>query len=226
VLEGEDREKYHLLLEILTPVAKSYPSEMGVHAISQGLQCLGGSGYCDDYPLEQYYRDSRIHPIHEGTTGIQGMDLLGRKVIMQNGQAFLLYINELQDTITAAKEYKDLEKSACELNETLTKLQEVTQHLLSIAQQQGPEAFLADATLYLEFFGIVTIAWQWLLQGIAAQKALKNDARKKDLNFYEGKMFTLRYFFGYELPKTLGLAKRLMDDDRLTVEMQADYFND
>jgi butyryl-CoA dehydrogenase len=226
VLEGEDREKYHLLLEILTPVAKSYPSEMGVHAISQGLQCLGGSGYCDDYPLEQYYRDSRIHPIHEGTTGIQGMDLLGRKVIMQNGQAFLLYINELQDTITAAKEYKDLEKYAGELNESLVQLEEVSQHLLSIAQQQGPEAFLADATLYLEFFGIVTIAWQWLLQGIAAQKALKNDARKKDLNFYEGKMFTLRYFFGYELPKTLGLAKRLMDDDRLTVEMRADYFND
>jgi butyryl-CoA dehydrogenase len=199
---------------------------MGNISISQGLQCLGGSGYCDDYPLEQYYRDCRIHPIHEGTTGIQGMDLLGRKVIMKNGQAFLLYINELQDTITAAKEYKELEKYAGELNESLVQLEKVSQHLLSISQQQGPEAFLADATLYLEFFGIVTIAWQWLQQGIAAQKALKNGARKKDINFYEGKMFTLRYFFGYELPKTLGLAKRLMDDDRLTVEMQTDYFND
>ncbi len=100
VLEGEAKEKYHLLLEILTPVAKSYPSEMGIQSISQGLQCLGGSGYCDDYPLEQYYRDCRIHPIHEGTTGIQGMDLLGRKVIMKNGQAFLLYINEVHDTIS------------------------------------------------------------------------------------------------------------------------------
>ena len=109
VLDGENREKYHLLLEILTPVAKSYPSEMGIYSISQGLQCLGGSGYCDDYPLEQYYRDCRIHPIHEGTTGIQGMDLLGRKVVMKNGQAFLLYINELQDTIAAAKEFNDLE---------------------------------------------------------------------------------------------------------------------
>jgi butyryl-CoA dehydrogenase len=226
VLEGEAKEKYHLLLEILTPVAKSYPSEMGIQSISQGLQCLGGSGYCDDYPLEQYYRDCRIHPIHEGTTGIQGMDLLGRKVIMKNGKAFLLYINEVHDTIVAAKEFKVLEKFANELNESQTKLQEVTRHLLSIAQQQGPEAFLADATLYLEFFGIVTIAWQWLLQGISAQKALKNGDRKKDINFYEGKMFTLRYFFGYELPKTLGLAKRLRDDDRLTVEMQTDYFND
>jgi butyryl-CoA dehydrogenase len=226
VLTGEDRERYHLLLEILTPVAKSYPSEMGVHAISQGLQCLGGSGYCDDYPLEQYYRDCRIHPIHEGTTGIQGLDLLGRKVIMHDGQAFLLYINELQDTIKAARNYQDLEKFADELNEALTQLQEVTHHLVSVARQQGPEAFLADATLYLEFFGHITIAWQWLLQGIAVQKALNDGAAKKDFNFYQGKLFTMRYFFGYELPKTLGLAKRLLDDDRLTVEMQTDYFND
>jgi butyryl-CoA dehydrogenase len=226
VLDGEAKEKYHLLLEILTPVAKSYPSEMGIQSISQGLQCLGGSGYCDDYPLEQYYRDCRIHPIHEGTTGIQGMDLLGRKVIMKNGQAFLLYINEVHDTLTAAGKLKDLEKFANELNESLTKLQEVTQHLISLAGQDGPEAFLADATLYLELFGIITIAWQWLLQGIAVQKALNNGAKKKDLDFYKGKMFTLRYFFCYELPKTEGLVKRLLDDDRLTVEMQTDYFND
>jgi butyryl-CoA dehydrogenase len=226
-ISGEaDKEKYLLLLEILTPVAKSYPSEMGVYAISQGLQCLGGSGYCDDYPLEQYYRDCRIHPIHEGTTGIQGMDLLGRKVIMKDGQAFKLLISEIQEAITAAGEYKALDKYAAELNQALTNLQEVTYHLISVAQQQGPEAFLADATLYLEFFSLITIGWQWLLQGIAVQKSLDGGARKKDFDFYQGKMFTLRYFFAYELPKTLGLAKRLLDDDRLTVEMQSNFFND
>ena len=226
VLTGEERDKYSLLLEILTPVAKSYPSEMGIQSISQGLQCLGGSGYCDDYPLEQYYRDCRIHPIHEGTTGIQAMDLLGRKVIMQNGRAFLLYITEVHDTIADARDLKPLEKFAGALNDSLTKLQEVTRHLLTVAGREKPEAFLADATLYLEFFGIITIAWQWLLQGIAAQNALISGAGKKDLNFYEGKMFTLRYFFAYELPKTLGLAQRLMDDDRLTIEIQTEYFND
>jgi alkylation response protein AidB-like acyl-CoA dehydrogenase len=226
VLGGEDQEKYHLLLEILTPIAKSYPSEMGNISISQGLQCLGGSGYCDDYPLEQYYRDCRIHPIHEGTTGIQGMDLLGRKVVVENGRAFLLFINEIEDTIGAAHKYNELRGFANDLNSTLTTLQDVTQHLITIAQHQGPEIFLADATLYLEFFGIVTIAWQWLLQGVAVQRALNNGAKKADQNFYQGKMFTLRYFFAYELPKTLGLAKRLLDDDRLTVEMQTDFFND
>ena len=226
ILGEAGKEKYHLLLEILTPVAKSYPSEMGVHAISQGLQCLGGSGYCDDYPLEQYYRDCRIHPIHEGTTGIQGMDLLGRKVIMKNGRAFKLLISEMQETITAAAEYKALDQYAAELNQALTRLQEVTHHLISIAQQQGPEAFLADATLYLEFFSYITIGWQWLLQGIAVQKSLDGGAQKKDFDFYQGKMFTLRYFFAYELPKTLGLAKRLLDDDRLTVAMQTNFFDD
>jgi len=226
VLNPEEKEKYRLLLGILTPIAKSYPSEMGIISISQGLQCLGGSGYCDDYSLEQYYRDCRIHPIHEGTTGIQGMDLLGRKVVMKNGQAFLLYINEIEDTIGAAQQYSELRGFANDLNTTLTDLQDVTQHLIMIAQQQGPEAFLADATIYLEFFSIVTIAWQWLLQGVAVQRALKNGVKKGDQNFYQGKMFTLRYFFAYELPKTLGLARRLLDDDRLTVEMSADYFND
>ena len=226
VVSEDEKEKYNLLLEILTPIAKSYPSEMGVHAISQGLQCLGGSGYCDDYPLEQYYRDARIHPIHEGTTGIQGMDLLGRKVVMQNGQAFMLFISELQSAISAAAEFPELETPAQQLKDALSSLQEVTKNLLEIAQQKGAEHFLADATLYLEFFGIVAIGWQWLLQGIAVQKALNNGAKKKDLNFYHGKMFALRFFFGYEIPKTLGLAERLMQADGLTVDMKTELFND
>ena len=226
VLQGEDKEKYHLLLEILTPVAKSYPSEMGNLSISAGLQCLGGSGYCDDYPLEQYYRDCRIHPIHEGTTGIQGMDLLGRKVIMKNSQALRHYISEVQHTIAEAKEREALQKLAGQLEGALAQLQEVTRHLVSVAEKQGPEAFLSDATLYLEYFGIVTIAWQWLLQGIAAHKALTQGAGKKDRDFYEGKIFALRYFYGYELPKTEGLARRLTDDDWITVEMKPQSFND
>jgi butyryl-CoA dehydrogenase len=222
----EDREKYHLLLEILTPVAKSYPSEMGILAISQGLQCFGGSGYCDDYPLEQYYRDARIHPIHEGTTGIQAMDLLGRKVVMKNGRAFMFYLAEVMETISAAKKFKDLEKPAQKLDGALVRLQEVTKHLLEVAQKQDVENFLADATLYLEYFGIIAIAWQWLLQGIAIQTALNDECSKTDFNFYQGKMFTLRYFFGYELPKTEGLVKRLKAGDGLTIEMDKEFFND
>lgn len=226
VSKEEEKKKYDLLLELLTPVAKTYPSEMGILSISQGLQCLGGSGYCDDYPLEQYYRDCRIHPIHEGTTGIQGIDLLGRKVIIENGQAFTLFLDEVKQTIQKAEKYPELRTYIDELNNAIKRLQDVTQDLTSIAQQKGIEIFLADATLYLEFFSTITIAWQWLLQGVAIQKALAEGEKKTDLNFYHGKMFTLRFFYRYELPKTLGLAKRLMESDGLTVEMQTDYFKD
>ncbi len=222
----KERDNYSLLLDLLTPIAKTFPSEMGIQAISQGLQCFGGSGYCDDYPLEQYYRDARIHPIHEGTTAIHGMDLLGRKVMIRNGRAFSLFVNELEDTLSRVKGIPGLVKYAQSLKEALEKLQNVTQHLLSLAQAQGPEPFLADATLYLELFGIISIAWQWLLQGISAQQALDKGCKKSDERFYEGKMYTLRYFYAYELPKIKGLTERLLDDDRVTVEMESGFFND
>jgi len=228
VLPDDKKEKYQLLLEILTPVAKSYPSEIGIESISQGLQCFGGSGYCDDYPLEQYYRDARIHPIHEGTTGIHGVTLLGRNVTMKDGRAFRLFLEEVQETIHAAEAVNELKPYARELEDALEKLQEVTSHLLNIAKEGNREVFLADATLYLELFGIITVAWQWLLQTISVQKALKNkDALSEaDANFYKGKMYAFRYFFGYELPGIEGLAKRLLNTDGLTVEMKAGYFSD
>jgi butyryl-CoA dehydrogenase len=228
VLPDDKKEKYQLLLEILTPVAKSYPSEMGIESISQGLQCFGGSGYCDDYPLEQYYRDARIHPIHEGTTGIHGITLLGRNVTMKDGRAFRLFLEEVQESIHAAEAINELKPYARELEDALEKLQEVTSHLLNIEKEGNREIFLADATLYLELFGIITITWQWLLQSISVQKALKNkDALSEaDANFYQGKMYAFRYFFCYELPMIEGLAKLLLNTDGLTVEMKADYFSD
>ena len=226
VSTGDEKEKYALLLDILTPVAKSYPSEMGILSVSQGLQCLGGYGYCEDFPLEQYYRDVRIHPIHEGTTGIQGLDLLGRKVMMKNGRAFSLYLEQVQSTIDTAAAIDGLAPFCDKLADALHELMEVTDHLKSLTGKEGPEVFLADSTLYLEFFGIITIAWQWLVQAIVAYKALESRTKKKDQQFYQGKMLTFRYFYSYELPKIHGLVKRLMDSDRVTVEMQAEFFND
>jgi alkylation response protein AidB-like acyl-CoA dehydrogenase len=226
VLTGEEKEKIELLLDLLTPVAKSYPAEMCVLSISQGLQCLGGSGYCDDYPLEQYYRDVRIHPIHEGTTGIHGLDLLGRKVIMGNGKAYKLYLEEVQGTIREAEKFEELESYRQKLNQSLEILQKVTAHLIEVQKKETPEVFLADATLYLEFFGIVCVAWQWLVQATVVVKALRNSPGGVEANFYNGKFFAFRYFFEYELPKIEGLAKRLKNSDGLTVEMMPDFFSD
>ena len=224
VLEGDEKEKYTLLLEILTPVAKTYPAEMGILAVSQALQCLGGYGYCDEFPLEQLYRDARIHPIHEGTTGMQGLDLLGRKVTMKNGKAAMLLFEEMEGTIAFAKDDPELMPYARELEDAAGKLRKVTAHLIDFAMQGKVDLFLADATLYLEFFGIITIGWQWLLQAIAVQKALRENPAGADMNFYQGKLYTFRYFFQYELPKIEGLAKSLLAGNRLTVEIKKDFF--
>lgn len=227
VSEGEQKEDYNLLLELLTPVAKTYPSEMGILACSQGLQILGGYGYCDEFPLEQYYRDVRIHPIHEGTTGIQGMDLLSRKMTMKKGRAGLLYLAEVRKTIQAAQTDGGLKPFAHDLEKALSQLEGVTAHLIGIAMKGAPELFLADATLYLELFGIIAIAWQWLLQAVTANKALKKVSHlSSDMNFYTGKIYACRYFYGYELPKIEGLIKRLMNSDGLTVEMKNEYFEE
>jgi alkylation response protein AidB-like acyl-CoA dehydrogenase len=221
-----EKEKYALLLDLLTPVAKTYPSEMGILSISQGLQIFGGSGFCDDYPLEQYYRDARIHPIHEGTTGIHGIDLLGRKVLMQNGKAFQLFLAEVRAAVEEAGKFPGLEPYARELSEGIEKLVQVTSHLVGISQHKGPEHFLADATLYLDLIGIISVAWQWLLQAIAIEKALEKQLPAVEETFYRGKLHTFRYFFGYELPKIEGLVKRLSNNDGLTVEMDEALFRD
>ncbi len=226
IVEGEEGEKYALLLDVLTPIAKSYPSEMGILSVSQGLQCLGGYGYCDEFPLEQYYRDVRIHPIHEGTTGIQGMDLLGRKVVMKNGRAFILYLEEVGKAIEEARDIEELAPYARQLENALEKLKDVTQHLTNIAMKGDIELFLADATLYLEFFGIICIAWQWLIQALCAQKGLSDNPSETEADFYNGKFYTFRYFFNYELPKIEGLATRLKNSDGLTVEMKQEWFSD
>ncbi len=219
--DGDEKRRYELLLDLLTPIAKTYPSEMGIQSVSQSLQCLGGYGYCDDFPVEQYYRDARIHPIHEGTTGIHGMDLLGRKVTIKDGAAFQLYLAEIRQTLERARAISTFQPLANQLEAALTSLEQVTTHLIGLSQSAGTEHFLADATLYLELFGVITMAWQWLIQGLSAHAALEKSPAETD--FYQGKLHTLRYFFRYELPKTLALTSILMDTSSLTVELDTKF---
>ncbi|MEN8246471.1 MAG: acyl-CoA dehydrogenase, partial [Thermodesulfobacteriota bacterium] len=221
-----EKEKYSLLLDLLTPIVKTYPSEMGIQSISQGLQCFGGSGFCDDYPLEQYYRDCRIHPIHEGTTAIHGIDLLGRKTVMYEGKAYAIYLAEVTRAIEQAKKVAQIAPYAQCLADALEKLKALTDHLKAVRKEKGDEIYLADATLYLEYFGIICIAWQWLIQGLAVQEALSGKCRKKDERFYHGKFATMQYFYEYELPKTMGLEARLMRNDGLTVNLEPSLFDD
>jgi len=226
VTEGPEKEKYGLLLDLLTPVAKAFPSEQGIVSANTAIQCFGGYGYCDDFPVEQYLRDVRIHAIHEGTTGIQGLDLLGRKMVMQNGKAAFLFVDEVKQTIHKALAFPPLEWFAHQLANALKELEKVGGFLLTAFGEKGVEVYLSDATVFLEFYSRIVIAWQWLLQGIASQKALSGNCTQKEKCFYKGKLFTMNYFFRYELPKAYGLATRLMDKDNLTVEMTPEYFKD
>lgn len=226
VSSGEEMEKYELLLDLLTPIVKTYPSEMGIVSTSQAIQCLGGYGYSSEFPVEQYMRDSRIHPIHEGTTGIQGMDLLGRKVTMNKGAAVKIYLNEIKKAAAEASLSAELQSHAVRLENAVSLWKEVTNTLLGAAAGGNIDLFLADATLYLEFSGIICIAWQWLLQGIAAVKKLAAAASDEEKNFFTGKIFTLNYYYEYELPKIQGLSAMLKEMSGLTVKMRPEHFDD
>ena len=218
VAKGEEQENAFLLLDLLMPVAKSYPSEMGVQSVSQSVQTFGGYGFTEDFPVEQLYRDIRITPIYEGTTGIQAQDLLGRKMTMKGGKAPQLLVAEVGRTIAEAGTYDALKPYADKLVAELKRMQEVMASLLPHAQKGDMERYLSDATLFLELFGIVLIAWQWLKQAVVAEQALlTKNPQGDELAFYEGKLHTMKFFFHYEVPKTLGLAQRLTDPEVLTI---------
>jgi butyryl-CoA dehydrogenase len=226
VLPEVEREKYSMLVELLVPVVKTFPAEAGILATSAAIQCLGGYGYCQDFPVEQYFRDIRIDPIHEGTTGIQGQDILGRKISLGNGKAMEYYVAELSTAIEKANQFANLQGMASQLQQAINELHTVTTYLLDLSVQGKTEEFLADGVLYLEMFSLITIAWQWLLQAVTASTSLQSAdlvLLENDKLFYQSKIYTSRYFFSYELNKIYGLSRRLISEEPITVEMEAKY---
>ncbi|WP_291959927.1 acyl-CoA dehydrogenase [Maribacter sp.] len=208
----EEREKYRLLLEIMTPVVKTYPSEMGKTAVDNGVQVLGGYGFCSDYILQQYLRDIRIFALYEGTTGIQSQDLLGRKITMNNGEALKLLSAEIKNSIEASMTHESLVPFAKKLASKLELTQEVLQSLMGFAMKGDYERFLADATPFMEFFSTILISWLWLDIANEATNALVTGNKTNSVAFYESKIHTMQFYFKYELPKTTGLAEILMDN--------------
>jgi alkylation response protein AidB-like acyl-CoA dehydrogenase len=214
----EEKGKYHLLLELLMPVAKTYPCEAGMKSTSDAVQVFGGYGFTQDFPVEQYYRDIRITPIYEGTTGIQSLDLLGRKVLMSEGKAMKLLVKEMTATMQAANEFDVLKPYSKKLGASIQNLTEVTQHLMKKAGTGDIELFLSDATLYMELFCLETISWQWLKMATAASKALQKDGiTADDKAFYNSKVKTMKFYFHYELPKSAGFSTRLLDEEVITI---------
>ena len=218
------RAETHLLLDILTPMAKSWPSEFCLEANKLAIQVLGGYGYTRDYPVERLYRDNRLNPIHEGTAGIQGLDLLGRKVMMQNGAAFKLLLAKMQASIASARSVGDpeLDEYAGCLAKAIDAATRTTMTLGATTAQGKTDLFLANAHLYLEMLGHIVIAWIWLQQAELATRALPS-ASAVDRDFYDGKRWACRYFIRHELPKALRQAELLatLDDPSLSLPVAA-----
>jgi butyryl-CoA dehydrogenase len=209
------KQDLHLLLELLTPIAKSWPSEFCLEANKLAIQVLGGYGYTRDYPVERLYRDNRLNHIHEGTHGIHGLDLLGRKVSMQDGGAMRALAARIAETIALAHEQAQLSEYAAALAAALSDVAHTTEVLVG-AMAKDPERALANATIYLDSLGHVVVAWRWLAQALAAARAGNGTA---DHDFYAGKIAACRFFFRYELPhitRKLALLRSL-DDTALTI---------
>ncbi|MBO4120728.1 acyl-CoA dehydrogenase [Cupriavidus gilardii] len=219
-----EHQRLALLLDILTPIAKSWPSQWCLEANSLAIQVHGGYGYTREYNVEQFYRDNRLNPIHEGTHGIQGLDLLGRKVVMKDGAAFKALGQVVQASIERAMASGDasLGTHANALAARVARLADVTAQLWAAGD---PAVTLANASVYLEAFGHVAVAWIWLEQAMLAHTALAAlPSGHADADFYRGKLAAADYFFRWELPKVGPQLDLLATLDRTTLDMQDAWF--
>ncbi|MBA5604082.1 acyl-CoA dehydrogenase [Duganella sp. FT3S] len=236
----EAREHAGRLLDFLTPITKSWPSQWCVEANSLAIQVHGGYGYTREYNVEQFYRDNRLNAIHEGTHGIHGLDLLGRKVTLQDGALFKSFAGELRKTVRkvrgsvavpredsanltvaqATQLMADLTAHAAALEAAWQRVEQVTQTLYAAGDMNKT---LANASVYLEAVGHVVVAWIWLQQALLAASHLPG-ASADDADFYRGKLQACRYFFHWELPKVEAQLALLESLDTTTLDMQDRWF--
>ncbi|MDG4758434.1 acyl-CoA dehydrogenase [Micromonospora sp. WMMD710] len=211
-----DRERAHLLLEVLTPITKSWPSQWCLVANDLAIQVLGGAGYTRDHDVEQHYRDNRLNPIHEGTHGIQALDLLGRKMTMGGGAGLDLLTGTIRDTIERARRVGgEADEWADRITDAVDRVVAVTRRLWA---DGDPVLALANASVYLEAVGHVVVAWMWLEQALALPSADTGDA------FHAGKRQAARYFLTVELARTGPQFDLLDSRDRTALDMRADWF--
>ena len=206
-----------LLLEVLTPIAKSWPSEWCLEANSLAIQIHGGYGYTRDFPVEQYWRDNRLNMIHEGAHGIQAADLLGRKVLMENGRGLSLLVDRVADTVANAKRLSELAEFASQLARAMQKTAAVTQAAWSTAD---PTKALANAVPYMQGFGHTVLAWIWLDVAIAA---INLDAAQSKPST-KGILGATRFFYHYELPKIAAWYNVVESHDMTCAELAEEAF--
>jgi alkylation response protein AidB-like acyl-CoA dehydrogenase len=221
--EQSAREDAGELLDLLIPMVKSYPSKYGVIASDLGIQILGGSGYIREYPLEQYYRDNRLNPIHEGTEGIHGLDLLGRKLGQRGGKGYRLFLVAVRTSLTEASGDSRCAPLAAVLGDAVGILERITPELQAQIAADA-NLGLSNATAYLDLFGRVVIGWIWLRQALVASRALDTGAVGSEADFYQGKLHAARYCMDWELAGLDSQARLLSAGNRLAHDMQNAWF--
>ena len=202
---------------MLTPIAKSWPSEWCLEANSLAIQVLGGYGYTRDFPVEQYWRDNRLNMIHEGTHGIQAMDLLGRKVLMEGGRGLSLLGTRIDATIARAWNMPDLSGHARALDTAWQKVLRATKSAWSTSQ---PREALANAVPYMQAFGHTVLAWIWLDVALAVQLSNATESIAENV----GRMGAMRYFYHYELPKTDAWLQVVSSRDQTCADLPEEAF--
>ncbi|WP_120994742.1 acyl-CoA dehydrogenase [Stutzerimonas urumqiensis] len=219
----EARQNAHELLDLLTPIVKSWPSEFCLKANELAVQILGGHGYTREYPVEQYYRDNRLNPIHEGTHGIQSLDLLGRKLMQNKGAGLRQLLALIQDCTQRAGRHASLSALRQPLEQHIARLTQVTQALLGDLAAGKINLALANSALYLKVFGHAVIGWRWLEQAIRAEEGLAA-GNPADADFYKGKLQAARYFLTWEVPGCAHELALLEARDPTCLDMQDAWF--
>jgi Acyl-CoA dehydrogenases len=204
----EDRSAAGLLLDVLTPVVKAWPSQWCLHANDLAIQVHGGYGYTRDYPVEQLYRDNRLNPIHEGTNGIQALDLLGRKALLHGGAGLALLLERMRATATRAGEHAALAPYGADLSRCADRIEATTRRLWEAGD---PATALANASAYLEVVGHVTVAWLWLEQLLAVGD--------RTGAFFDGKRAAARHFYRYLLPSVHPMLDLLDSRDTSLIDL-------
>ncbi|MGD9238659.1 MAG: acyl-CoA dehydrogenase [Desulfobacterales bacterium] len=208
----EDRERQTDLFSMLTPVVKEYMAKRGHEVCIQAIQIFGGAGYTKDYLVEQYARDCKITSIYEGTSGIQALDMLGRKIGMKKGTVFMNFLGEIQKTISRAKEIEQTKSLAVKMEAAMNRLGEVALHLGKKAMSAEFKVAFAHSLPFLHVIGDVIMAWMLLWRAAVAAMKLSQKPKKKDLAFYEGQIRTAEFFICTELEATMGKMNAITGD--------------
>jgi hypothetical protein len=224
-VKEEDRARYQGLIDLLIPIAKGYVTDKAFEVCSLGVQIYGGYGYIREYPMEQLLRDCRITQIYEGTNGIQAMDLLARKLGMNQGKPVMDLLGEIQQTLAAAKAISSLTDTAAKVEAAVNKLGEVMMHIgqAAMAEDTRMTAF-AHAYSFMEVCGDVVFAWLLLWRASLAAQNLENGARKKDVAFYEGQIKSAEFFVNSILPVSRGKMNVILAADNAAIDISADAF--